>query len=122
MNKTISLNPPIIVRKLAEQIGIKPFQLIYDLANTNVFVRVHQTIEPNVEKAICKKFGYTFVATSMSIDKSAEKPDTEIDAEERLRRVAERLRRNSPELRESQVAVLVDHLREMMKFCRDHKS
>ena len=58
----------------------------------------------------------------MKIDKSAEKPDTEIDAEERLRRVAERLRRNSPELRESQVAVLVDHLREMMKFCRDHKS
>jgi hypothetical protein len=38
VNKTIYVKPPIIVRKLAKQIGIKPFQLIYDLANMNVFV------------------------------------------------------------------------------------
>lgn len=59
MSKIIRLKPPIIVRELAEQIEITPFQLIYDLANMSVFVRVHQSIEPVVAAFICKKYGFT---------------------------------------------------------------
>jgi translation initiation factor IF-2 len=59
MNKTIHAKPPIIVKELAEQIGISRFQMIHDLAGMNVFVRVDQSIKPEVATFICEKYGYT---------------------------------------------------------------
>jgi hypothetical protein len=58
MSKTIYVQPPIIVQELAEQIGIKRSQLIYDLAVRNVFVRVDQSIKPEVAAFICKQYGF----------------------------------------------------------------
>ena len=37
MSKTICVQPPIIVKELAERIGVSPYQLIYDLANMGRF-------------------------------------------------------------------------------------
>ena len=58
--KTVHIKPPIIVRELAQQIGLKPFQLIHDLMDMNIFAAINHTIEPDVAAAICKKHGYTF--------------------------------------------------------------
>jgi len=58
--KIIHIKPPIIVRELAQQIGLKPFQLIHDLMDMNIFAAINHTIEPDIASAICKKHGYTF--------------------------------------------------------------
>ena len=59
-DKIIHIKPPIIVRELAQQIGLKPFQLIHDLMDMNIFAAINHTIEPDIASAICKKHGYTF--------------------------------------------------------------
>jgi translation initiation factor IF-2 len=58
--KIVHIKPPIIVRELAQQIGLKPFQLIHDLMDMNIFAAINHTIEPDVAAAICKKHGYIF--------------------------------------------------------------
>jgi translation initiation factor IF-2 len=58
--KIVHIKPPIIVRELAQQIGLKPFQLIHDLMDMNIFAAINHTIEPDVAASICKKHGYTF--------------------------------------------------------------
>ncbi|HKM57163.1 MAG TPA: translation initiation factor IF-2 [Chthoniobacterales bacterium] len=58
--KIVHIKPPIIVRELAQQIGLKPFQLIHDLMEMNIFAAINHTIEPDIAAQICKKHGYTF--------------------------------------------------------------
>jgi hypothetical protein len=64
MSKIIYAKAPIIVKELAEQIGISRFQLIYDLANMFVFFRTHESIKPEVASAICKQYEFDLVITS----------------------------------------------------------
>src|SRR6201987_4901235 len=59
-DKTVHIKPPIIVRELAQQIGLKPFQVISDLMEMNIFAAINHTIEPDIAFAICKKHGYVF--------------------------------------------------------------
>ena len=59
-SKVVHLKPPIIVRELAQQIGLKPFQVISDLMEMNIFAAINHTIEPDIASAICKKHGYVF--------------------------------------------------------------
>ncbi|HZC58681.1 MAG TPA: translation initiation factor IF-2 [Chthoniobacterales bacterium] len=59
-DKIIHIKPPIIVRELAQQIGLKPFQLIHDLMAMNIFAAINHTIEPDIAASICKKHGFTF--------------------------------------------------------------
>jgi translation initiation factor IF-2 len=56
----VHLKPPIIVRELAQQIGLKPFQVISDLMEMNIFAAINHTIEPDIAFTICKKHGYVF--------------------------------------------------------------
>lgn len=56
----ITLKPPIIVRDLAEQLKKKPFQLIADLMQLNVFASVNQAIEEAVAQRLCAKYGFRF--------------------------------------------------------------
>ena len=58
--KIIHLKPPIIVRELAGLLGLKPYQLIHDLMEMNIFAAINQTIEADVASAVCKKHGFTF--------------------------------------------------------------
>jgi translation initiation factor IF-2 len=58
--KIVHIKPPIIVRELAQQIGLKPFQLIHDLMAMNIFAAINHTIEPDIAAQICRKHGYTF--------------------------------------------------------------
>jgi translation initiation factor IF-2 len=59
-DKIVHIKPPIIVRELAQQIGLKPFQLIHDLMEMNIFAAINHTIEPDTAAAICRKHGFVF--------------------------------------------------------------
>ena len=55
----IHIKPPIIVKELATQLGVKNFQLIKELmTDFNVFVNQNQTIEPDVATKIAEKHGF----------------------------------------------------------------
>jgi translation initiation factor IF-2 len=55
----IHIKPPIIVKELAAQLGVKNFQLIKELMTEfNVFVNQNQTIEPDVATKIAEKHGF----------------------------------------------------------------
>jgi translation initiation factor IF-2 len=56
----ISIKPPIVVRDLAEQLKQKPFKIIADLMETNVFASVNQAIDEKVAQRICAKYGFRF--------------------------------------------------------------
>jgi translation initiation factor IF-2 len=58
--EVISLKPPIVVRELAEQLKLKPFKLIADLMELNVFANVNQAIDELVAQKICAKYGFRF--------------------------------------------------------------
>jgi translation initiation factor IF-2 len=58
--KLITLKPPIIIRDLAQEMDRKPFQLIADLMELNVFATVNQAIEEPVAKQVCAKHGFRF--------------------------------------------------------------
>ncbi len=56
----IHIKPPIIVRELAQKMGLKPFKLIQDLMEMDVFANLNQSIEPDVASQICEKHGFVF--------------------------------------------------------------
>ena len=61
-SKIIQMKPPIQVRDLATKLNLKPFQLIHELMEMNVFATLNQNIEETVAKKICEKRGFTFMA------------------------------------------------------------
>jgi lipoate synthase len=64
MNKTIYAKEPIIVRGLAEQIGIKIYQLMHDLMDMNIYVsNINQSIRPEVASVLCAKYGFKLIVT-----------------------------------------------------------
>ncbi len=58
--KVIHLKPPIIVKDLAAAMNIKPFQLVHDLMEMNVFVATNASVEADVATLLCKKHGFVF--------------------------------------------------------------
>ncbi len=49
-----------MVRDLADQLKKKPFQLIADLMELNVFANVNQSIDETVAQRLCAKYGFVF--------------------------------------------------------------
>lgn len=58
--KLITLKSPVIVRDLAEKLGRKPFQLIADLMELNVFANVNQAIDEPTAQRLSAKYGFRF--------------------------------------------------------------
>jgi len=58
--KIIHLKPPFTVKDLATAMGIKPFQVISDLMEMNIFASINQNIEADVAAKVCTKHGLTF--------------------------------------------------------------
>src|SRR6266404_1209976 len=56
--KIIHIKPPIIVKELATQLGLKPHQVIAELMNFNIFANINQTIEPDIASKICESHGF----------------------------------------------------------------
>ena len=51
--KIIRLKPPIVVKDLALQLSLKPFQLIHELMEMNVFATLNQTIDEEIARQVC---------------------------------------------------------------------
>lgn len=58
--KIVHIKPPIIVKELAELMGLKPFLLIQDLMDMDVFANLSQSIEPEIAARVCEKHGFVF--------------------------------------------------------------
>ncbi|MBA3962407.1 MAG: translation initiation factor IF-2 [Chthoniobacterales bacterium] len=57
----IHIKPPIVVKDLATQLGVKNFQLIKELMDDfNIFANPNLTVEPEVASKICDKHGFVF--------------------------------------------------------------
>ncbi len=56
--KIVHIKPPIIVKELATQLGLKPHQVIAELMNFNIFANINQTIEPDIASKICESHGF----------------------------------------------------------------
>src|SRR5256886_15112267 len=54
----IHIKPPIIVKELAAQLGLKPHQLIAELMGFNVFANINQTVEPDIASKIAENHGF----------------------------------------------------------------
>jgi translation initiation factor IF-2 len=58
--KIVNLKPPIIVKDLAAALGLKPFVVIKELMEANIFANLNQTVEPAVAAEICERHGFVF--------------------------------------------------------------
>jgi translation initiation factor IF-2 len=54
----IHIKPPIIVKQLAVELGLKPHQLIAELMGFNIFANINQTIEPDIASKIAESHGF----------------------------------------------------------------
>lgn len=58
--KVIHIKPPVIVKDLAERLGIKSFQIIKELMTLDIFVNQNSAIEPDVAAKVCENHGFIF--------------------------------------------------------------
>ena len=56
----IHIKPPIIVKELAERMGLKPFKIIQELMALDVFANPNHSIEPDVAAQVCENHGFVF--------------------------------------------------------------
>ena len=56
--KVILIKPPIVVKQLATELGLKPHQIIAELMSYNIFANINQTIEPDVASKIAESHGF----------------------------------------------------------------
>jgi len=54
----ILIKPPIVVKQLATELGVKPHQLIAELMTFNIFANINQTIEPDIASKIAENHGF----------------------------------------------------------------
>ncbi|MFL6529937.1 MAG: translation initiation factor IF-2 [Chthoniobacterales bacterium] len=57
--KVVHLKPPIVVKDLAQQLGLKNFQLIKELmTDYQIFANPTLTVEPDIAAKVCEKHGF----------------------------------------------------------------
>lgn len=76
--KIIHIKPPIVVKELAAQMGLKPFLIISDLMEMNIFAAINQTIEPEVATRVCAKHGFVFEKERREKGAGVHKPETKV--------------------------------------------
>jgi translation initiation factor IF-2 len=57
---TLKMKPPVVVKDLAARLGLKPFQLIQELIEVNVFATQNQTLDEVAAKKVCARHGVHF--------------------------------------------------------------
>jgi translation initiation factor IF-2 len=56
--KIIHLKPPIVVKDLADKMGLKPFKIISELIAFKVFASADKAIDIEIAEKICEKHGF----------------------------------------------------------------
>ncbi len=77
--KVLHLKPPIIVKELAEQLGLKPFQIIKDLMALNIFANINQTLEPDIVSKVCDQHGFFFERERKDTSKGHHKVEVKVE-------------------------------------------
>ncbi|MDR1413351.1 MAG: translation initiation factor IF-2 [Puniceicoccales bacterium] len=67
--QTIEIKAPIVVRTLATQMNVKPFQLISKLMSMNIFASMNQEIDFAVAQSVAEKFGYLLAIVKPEAEK-----------------------------------------------------
>ena len=78
--KVIHLKPPVIVKDLAERIGIKSFQIIKELMALDIFVNQNSAIEPDIAAKVCENHGFTFEREKRKKGEGVHKVEEEVVA------------------------------------------
>ena len=68
-SKNLVVKPPMVVRELADLMGIKPNILIAQLMGMNIFASINQKIELKIIQALAEKHGFT-----VELEKKQPKP------------------------------------------------
>jgi translation initiation factor IF-2 len=77
--KVIHIKPPIIVRDLAAAMGLKPFVVIGDLMEMQIFVNINQALEPDIATKICTKHGFIFEKEKREKGAGVHKPEVKVE-------------------------------------------
>ncbi len=91
--KIITLKPPVIVRDLADKMGVKPFKLIADLMELGVFANVNQAVDDAIAKRVCAKYGFKFEVEKRSKETHVvlpQKKEVSLDTEDKPEELASR--------------------------------
>src|SRR5438132_7442058 len=56
--KVLLIKPPIVVKHFANELGLKPHQIIAELKTHNIFANINQTIEPDIATKIAENHGF----------------------------------------------------------------
>ncbi|MFL6501009.1 MAG: translation initiation factor IF-2, partial [Candidatus Udaeobacter sp.] len=56
--KVLLMKPPIVVKHFANELALKPHQLIAELMTHNIFANINQTIEPDIAAKIAEHHGF----------------------------------------------------------------
>ncbi|MBN1672252.1 MAG: translation initiation factor IF-2 [Kiritimatiellae bacterium] len=59
-DKTIRVRGAVIVRELAEQLGMRPNQLISELMTMNIFASINERLDPKIAQKVVEKHGFVF--------------------------------------------------------------
>jgi translation initiation factor IF-2 len=60
--KVIHLKPPVLVKDLAVALAVKPFKIMKELMDMNIFASQTTVLEAHDITTICKNFGFTYEA------------------------------------------------------------
>ena len=55
--RTVVIKPPIVVRDLATELGVKPFKLISELMEMGIFASINQSLDEGVASKLAEKRG-----------------------------------------------------------------
>ena len=58
--KVLHLKAPIMIKELAAQMNVKPFKMIHDLMEMNIFASINQLVEADVAVKLCDRYGFIF--------------------------------------------------------------
>jgi translation initiation factor IF-2 len=77
--KVLQIKPPVTVKVLAEQLGLKPFQLIKDLMSLQIFANLNQSVEADVVAKVCDMHGFVFEREKKDTSKGHHKVEQKIE-------------------------------------------
>ena len=80
--RILHVKPPIVVRDFAEQLGIKPFRLISELMEMNIFASMNQVIDENVAQDVAGRHGFLLDVKHRKAAPAPGAKQKEVEAEE----------------------------------------